>query len=622
MTAGLALLFLLGGPLVPLARAQGETDPGALADRIAATWPARQTRGGLFVDPVTGKTARGYGAIMLGYGLLWAGVRRGEERLVRSGVRAVSTALAKPPGQRGVFDALGVAAAYDLARRRLGDDPAFRRTRRAWAAYLRTTGPPALDPGIAACISSPGCFHNHEAVEAAGDLALLRTRLRSTVPGSKLDARAATRGAAVRLAGVEAPGALRPTGRSTGPGPRRGLGLISDANTYPLAYHALSAAMIGEVVLGLGGGAPPAGLRLLRRAVEAQAAFAGPDGDLAFIGRRQEQSWPLAATAYAATAAAAAFAEDRGSAARYRALAARALDRLERVHGVSREGIAVVPRFRGRARGGFAGLDFSNTVVWNGLTVFLLDRAAEVARREPSAAPAAGAGLTADGDGAFVDAAGAGFATVRRGGVWFAVNGRPLQPDLRYDAGLVALKRRSPDGTWRDLLRPRPMTLGRPPSSAGPVLVSGGREWFPYGRDVRVGRRGVVTLRAAFADSSGAPLGRTLAIRYTPLPGGVRVSFPLRAGDGVRLRTFLPARSARRTRAGAVRDRDAVATLRPRPSRVTFQRGFASCCDARLVEATMDLTTSRPRVVTYTVLDRRRATGRAAGAGVGMLARG
>ena len=34
-----------------------------------------------------------------------------------------------------------------------------------------------------------------------------------------------------------------------------------------------------------------------------------------------------------------------------------------------------------RRRLGFAGLDFNNTVVWNGLTVFLLDRAAEVAQR-------------------------------------------------------------------------------------------------------------------------------------------------------------------------------------------------------------------------------------------------
>jgi hypothetical protein len=555
---------------------------------------------------------------MLGYGLLSAGIRRGDETLTRSGIRAVSTALGTPPAQRGVFDLLGVSAAYDLARRRLAGDSAFRRVRSRWRAYLRTTGPPALDPGIAGCITSPGCFHNHEAVEAAGDLELLRTGLRSTVAGAKLADPAATRAAAVRTVAVEATGALKPTGRSSGPGPRRGLGIIGDAGVYPLAYHSLSTAMIGETVLGLGRRAPVAAVRVFRRAVAALAAFTAPDGDLAYIGRRQEQSWPLAAVAYAATVAAAAFAEERPAAARYRALAARALERLERVHGIDAAGVAVVPRFRGgRRRGGFAGLDFTNTVVWNGLTVFLLDRAAEVAGRYPSAAPAPGATLPADRDGAFVDAAGAGFAAVRSGDLWFAVNGRPLQPDLRYDAGLVALKQRAPDGSWRDLIRPRPMTLGRPSSSAGPVLVAGGREWFPYARSLRAGPRGVVTMRAGFTDGAGTDLGRTLTVRYVPVPGGVRVAFGLRAGDTVRVRTFVPTAGARRTRTGSVRDAGSEATLRPRPARVAFQRGYASCCDARLVQATMQLMVRRARQVSYTVRDR---SGQSAAAGVGVRA--
>ena len=96
-----------------------------------------------------------------------------------------------------------------------------------------------------------------------------------------------------------------------------------------------------------------------------------------------------------------------------------------------------------------------------GLTAWLVDavRSAVVDGRLAPGAP-----LPADRDGAFVDGAGAGFAAVRSGDVWFAVNGRPLQPDLRYDTGLVALKRREEDGSWRDLIRPRPMTVGRPPA--------------------------------------------------------------------------------------------------------------------------------------------------------------
>ncbi|MGI8511019.1 MAG: hypothetical protein ACR2NH_00130, partial [Solirubrobacteraceae bacterium] len=89
------------------ARAGAEAAPIAgLADRVAAVWPARQGGNGLFADPLTGRPVRGYGAIMLGYGLLSAGVRREDRELVAAGVRAVDTALTKPASQRGVFDLL------------------------------------------------------------------------------------------------------------------------------------------------------------------------------------------------------------------------------------------------------------------------------------------------------------------------------------------------------------------------------------------------------------------------------------------------------------------------------------------------------------------------------------
>ena len=588
----------------------------AVADRIAVAWPRRQTADGNFVDPVTRKAARGYGVAMIGYALLEAGSRRDDPKLVRAGVRAVNTELRKPPAQRGVFDLLAVAAAYRFGTARLAMSPDFRRAKAGWAQWLRTTGPPALDPGIAGCIESPGCFHNHEAVEADADLVLLATRLTSDVEGSKLSDPPGTRADAQRLVGAEAPSALDAGGRSTGPGLRRGLGVINDANTYPLAYDQLSTAMVGDATLALGRGAPPEALRVFRRALEGIAAFAGPDGDVAYIGRRQQQSWALAATVLAARAGAVAFAENASVASRFRALAARALERIRVVHGVGPAGVNVVPRFRRSSRGGFRGLDFANTVVWNGLTAFLLDRAADQAQRDPAAA--ASAPLTADADGSFRDDRGPLFAAVRRGDLWYAVNGRTLQPDLRYDAGLVALKRRGADGRWRDLVRPRPMTLGRPPDSAGPVLLNGGRTWTPSGRSVAVDRRGVVTLRARWV-SGAADLGRAAALRYAPVRGGVRVSFAVRAGDVVRMRTFLPASQARRTKARAVTDDVSIASLSPRPDRVTLERGYASCCDASLVAGTMVVTARRDGRMSYTVRDRR-PQDTAAAAGVGAYA--
>jgi hypothetical protein len=147
------------------------------------------------------------------------------------------------------------------------------------------------------------------------------------------------------------------------------------------------------------------------------------------------------------------------------------------------------------------------------------------------------------------------------------------------------------------------MTLGRPPDSAGPVLLNGGRTWTPSGRSVAVDRRGVVTLRVRY--TSGVTELRASTLRYAPVRGGVRVSFAVRAGEVVRMRTFLPASQARRTTARAVTDDVSIASLSPRPDRVTLERGYASCCDANLVAATMIVTARRDGRMSYTVRDRR-----------------
>ena len=64
-------------------------------------------------------------------------------------------------------------------------------------------------------------------------------------------------------------------------------------------------------------------------------------------------------------------------------------------------------------------------------------------------------------------------ATQRIGDVWMAVRGRPSSrrtTDIRYDAGLVALKRRLADGSWVDLITRRPHYPLTGQDSAGPVL--------------------------------------------------------------------------------------------------------------------------------------------------------
>ena len=100
----------------------------------------------------------------------------------------------------------------------------------------------------------------------------------------------------------------------------------------------------------------------------------GPDGDVAYLGRRQEQSWALAAAAAGGEIGASLL---RSRAAALHSVANRAFARIVRLHGLGPAGIRIVPR-RGRGAHRRAGIDVS-TIAFNGLTLYFLNLAADAA---------------------------------------------------------------------------------------------------------------------------------------------------------------------------------------------------------------------------------------------------
>jgi hypothetical protein len=126
---------------------------------------------------------------------------------------------------------------------------------------------------------------------------------------------------------------------------------------------------------------------------------------------------------------------------------------------------------------------------------------------------------------------------------------------------------------------------------------------------------GVVLVRGGFRSEEGVWLRRGVTFRFAPVSGGVRMSFPLRAGDAARVVTFLPdgeARASGRT----VSSSSSSSTVSLRPASVRFGRGYASCCDRRLVAATMSLRPARSGEVTWTIRSRGLAGGGARGGDV------
>ena len=149
--------------------------------------------------------------------------------------------------------------------------------------------------------------------------------------------------------------------------------------------------------------------------------------------------------------------------------------------------------------------------------------------------------------------------------------------DLRYDQGLVALKRREPTG-WRDLVKLRPLTH-RPGDSAGPLLLRRSRRLMPRGVRLRLGRHGSVRQRVRLRG------WRTTA--YRPLRAGVKISWRARRGERFEYSVFLnrrPRQRGRRVIGGGLRARASV------PLRlVGVERGYSSGRDGRLLRVRMRL---------------------------------
>ena len=582
----------------------------AAADRAAIAWAREhQQKDGAMVDYVAQRPTYGYATLMIGYSLVRAGVRRHDAKIVRSGFRAIDAGLRRNNPHRGVFDELVNATAYTWVRRHLRNDASFRALRARWERYLVTIGQPFIgSSGLKKCTANPHCFHNHEAVGAFGDLQLMQTGLRSHMRGAKLSDPRALRASVIRRVGREIPPSADAAASFTfGGQTRTGLGLLSDSGTWPLAYHAFSTAMLAGAAADLGPRAPAATRRALERTTGALAGLMAPDGDVAYLGRRQEQAWALSSAIYAAVVGEQLPTASARDAGELRTVADRAFTRLLTVNGNGPGGIGAVPRkmLPGMS---FHGLD-ANAVTPVALTIFMLNLASDQAATAGLARPRP---LPADSDGSFLERTHMAFAAVRHGDLWYVVHRNRITYDRRYDFGLVALKQRDAKGRWHDVMRPRPNTRGHTQDSAGPVIERGTKVRFlPHGTSIEVSPAGVVLVRGGFQTQERQWLRRGVTFGFAPVRDGVRMTFPLRAGDNARVTDFVPDGQARRA-GNTIYDDHSSAVVSPAPTRFRFlARGLGSCCDASLIEAMALLHAPRDQIYTYTV---RAADGPPAGA--------
>jgi hypothetical protein len=541
-------------------------DPTVLHDRIAGQWAHAMRSDGTFVDPYTHAPATGYGTVMLAVAMVEAAGRDHDPWLRRQALRAGWAVTRRDPRIGGVFEEWAVARLYNLLRHE--PLPGSGALRDAVARHLQRIADPYVDPSGGACYRDSRCFSNHEVVEAAADHELLATGLGSPRAGAKLHDRALLESRVRRFADF-VPRVLVDGRTEAGP---RGA-LLADTNAWPVAYHALSTMFLGELV---DASSSPQARAALARAKDGICQMSGPDGDMSYNGARQGQAWVTAM-------ALAALGDDPACPD----VAAALWRRLEG-YGFGRVGLNPTARFRDGADDYYA-LD-GDAVTTNALVLMALSRLGKPSadHAPPAAHPS------------WYSLGRAGWAIARTDRVWMAVRSHARYPqspvarmDLRYDAGIVALKQRV-GGTWRDLLRPRPRSVdGGVP--AGPMLL-GPEPLLPAGRLSY--RAGAVVLNGRFMGRSGAR-GRRVRIVYRLQADGVRASMRVRAGERIRLGFFL-SHAGYRASAGRIATPSTSVTVSPaRPFAAT--PGFASCCDRHLDDVHTTVAFARPGRLVWTI---------------------
>lgn len=518
-------------------------EPIAVAEPIAAPWPALQRIDGSYPDfmATRGAAARDlYGDAMLGYGLLKTGLERHDDRAVSSGLRGLVHAVRYPRSYHSiVFEKLALAAAYNLARERIPLHPLFSAARARWESRLRAVRPTFL--------SGSDRYFNQHLVEAVTVLEIGRSGLRSEVPGTVSHDPAAAVALAERLVNAGLPAALR--SRTARIGPTSSATLTSDG---ALAYHALTLGFYARALQLMGDRASPQAHSLLERLARASWALMGPDGDVAYFGRSQEQAWTLALTGYGAEVAAVR-ASPRWSAF-HRAAAARVIQRLLEVHVGGPGGLYLTPAFRiDPAAAIRAQEDYVSGTAYAGLTLVALGWAHDRFRPgRPQAAGLAAARPSSIG----LDRGGRRFAAVSTGRVWYVVRQLPAAArELNSGAGVVALKVRDRGGRWNDVLPHG--AVGRPGDGTGPLLLTRAGPAHLVGRSVRLGRGRSVRLAADLVTSEGARIRRT-TVELRPAGCGVRIVPGSRRGERWEYSALLherprPVRRGKRTvRSGSI----------------------------------------------------------------------
>jgi hypothetical protein len=518
-----------------------------LPDLVLDPWLSTQTQNGNFNRPSGTPALDGYGNAALAYGLLQEAARTGDTKDLKAGMKAFSWINRTRQPMNGVFYQMFSASAYNFAVANFADRPEFQRIRVAWANKLRRF------PYQKGTLGSR-YHYNKNLVEALEVIELYNSGLRGNATTAILRNRRVAIRRALALMDNLIPARVGDYTQTVGAGQgwpfTTQVADMSDPPDNPPAYNALVAGLYARAYNEL---APGFRTEAMRQTAETMIrgviARTAPDGDIAFDGRSQEQAWALSSAAFAAWSASSfATGAERDI---YLAFARRVITRLENVHVTSASsfGFVLTPAAGCCDKQDMPpGQDhYYDVAKYSGLTAMTMGWA--IAQRPDDWQSGAGA-LPADNTSDYIYNPGRGrFFQHRAGNVYWFMRMQSDYFDARSDMAVSVMKVRNSNGTWTDVVPPRPYTGGhfKPSDPASPCLVY--RKGCAY-----------LELHGGTPDASGGyafdaiwrTARRTLVRKgtatVTPTPTGLRLSWATLPGEVFTFDNFLT--SARCTSTG------------------------------------------------------------------------
>ncbi|MBI2691434.1 MAG: hypothetical protein HYX29_05775 [Solirubrobacterales bacterium] len=510
-----------------------------LPDLVLKPWLDTQTKNGNFNRPSGTPAIDGYGNAGIAYGMLQEAARTGDMTYLKSAMRTFSWITRTRQPMNGVFYQMFSASAYNFARANFAGRPEFKRIRVAWANQLRRF------PYQRGVLGSR-YHYNKNLVEALEVIELYNSGLRGNARNAILRDRKLALRRALRLIDRLIPARVKNYTQSVGPGQgwpfTTTVADMSDPPANPPAYNAFVAGVYARAYQQLAPGLRTERMRLtsetLIRGVIARTA---PDGDIAFDGRSQEQAWALSLAGYAAWSASSfATGTEREI---FLAFVRRVVKRLENVHVTSASsfGFVLTPAAGCCDKQDMPpGQDrYYDVAKYSGLTAMTMGWALQKRPQDWQSGPDA---IPTDSASNFVYTAGDGrFIQHRGANIYWFMRMQSDYFDARSDMGVAVMKVRNANGTWTDVVPPRPYTGGHQKAAdpASPCLVY--RKGCAY-LELRGGAAdagGGFTFSAIWRTARGTLVRRGTAT-VTPNVDGLKLTWDARAGDVFNFNNFLP----------------------------------------------------------------------------------